>query len=432
MLRRLKEDMVDFEGKPLFPPRYVHTPTFQLTYSERILYEKVTEYVSKHFKLAWIQKKRNVGLAMAVLQRRLASSSYAISRSLENRLKRLETLKDDLGRLKEVDELAELSEEELEDMPEEERWRLEKEISERLTLAQNLPALEHEIRELKTLAHEAKILTSFEQDRKLVELFNVLEALNGEKLLVFTEHKDTLHFLMKMLAKRGYQATSIDGSMRLEDRVAREREFRDSAQVMVATEAAGEGINLQFCSVMINYDLPWNPTRLEQRMGRVHRYGQQFDVHIYNLVAEDTREGEVLGTLLRKLEEMRAKLGSDRVYDVVDDLLGDVKLEQLMLDHLSGRKSLAEIRAMIEVRVNPGRIAFLKEVTAEALAQRTLDLSKLRKQKARSELQRLQPEYVQRFFMRAADRLNVMVAPVNLLPPRSPSVLKFRPRVKRL
>ena len=265
--------------------------------------------------------------------------------------------------------------------------------------------LEREIRELEALSREATILTRFEQDRKLTELFKVLEALRGEKLLVFTEHKDTLNFLVRMLEKRGVSVTFIDGSLRLEDRVAREKLFRDEVQVMVATEAAGEGINLQFCSVMVNYDLPWNPTRLEQRMGRIHRYGQRFDVHIYNLVAEGTREGEVLGTLLNKLEAMRQQLGSDRVYDVVDDLLGDVNLEHLVLDHLAGRKSLAEIRAVIEARVNPERIAFIKEVTAEALAERTIDLSRLREQKVRSELQRLQPEYIQRFFLRGFVRL---------------------------
>lgn len=407
MLRRLKEDMVDFEGKPLFPPRFVHTPTFKLTPSERILYEKVTEYVSKHFKAAWVQKKRNVGLAMTVLQRRLASSSYAIARSLENRLKRLQTLREDLSQLGQVDPLLDLTEEELEDLPEEERWRIETEAAERLTLAQNLPMLEREIRELETLSREAKVLSHFEQDRKLTELFKVLEVLGGEKLLIFTEHKDTLNFLVRILTKRGVRVTSIDGSLRLEERVAREREFRDAAQVMVATEAAGEGINLQFCSVMVNYDLPWNrnPTRLEQRMGRIHRYGQKFDVHIYNLVAEGTREGDVLGTLLHKLEAMRQQLGSDRVYDVVDDLLGDVNLEHLVLDHLAGRKSLSEIRAVIEARVNPERIAFIKEVTAEALAERTIDLSRLRAQKEHSDLQRLQPEYIQRFFLEAFVRL---------------------------
>lgn len=404
MLRRLKEDMTDFDGKPLFPPRYVHTPQFRLSASERQLYEHVTDYVTKHFRRAWDDKKRNVGLAMTVLQRRLASSSYAIARSLENRHKRLLTLKDEVNNLGEDPYLG-LTEDELEDLPEEERWELEDKIAERLTLARNLPQLEAEIRELESLSREAKFLARLEQDRKLTELLKVLSSLNGEKLLVFTEHKDTLTFLVDVLVRKGYAVTSIDGSLNLEERVARERKFRDEAQVMVATEAAGEGINLQFCSVMVNYDLPWNPTRLEQRMGRIHRYGQKFEVHIHNLVAEGTREGDVLTLVLAKLEVMREQLGSDRVYDVVGELLGDVDLEQLMLDHLLGRKSLAEIQAMVEARLSPDRVEFLKEVTLEALAKRHLDLSRLRAERDRSDLTRIQPEYTSRFFLQAISKL---------------------------
>jgi hypothetical protein len=156
---------------------------------------------------------------------------------------------------------------------------------------------------------------------------------------------------------------------------------------------------------MVNYDLPWNPTRLEQRMGRVHRYGQKYDVHIYNLVAKGTREGDVLGRILEKLEAMRAQLGSDRVYDVVGELLADVNLEKLLQDHLLGRKSLAEIQAMVDARLAPERITYFKEITLDSLAQRELDLSRLREQKRTSELQRLQPEYIERFFLKAFQRL---------------------------
>ena len=404
MLRRLKEDMTDFEGKPLFPPRYVHTPEFKLTPSERALYERVTDYVAKHFKRAWSEKKRNIGLTMTVLQRRLASSSHAIARSLDNRHKRLVALKEEVSRLGD-DPLWNLSDEDLEDLPEEERWAFEDALAERLTLADNLPDLEREIRELKSLAEEATLLARLEQDRKLSELVKILERLGDEKLLVFTEHKDTLDFLVRVLQKKRYVVCSIDGSMRLEDRIAAERAFRDHAQVMVATEAAGEGINLQFCSVMVNYDIPWNPTRLEQRMGRVHRYGQGFDVHIYNLVAQGTREGDVLGTLLAKLEVMRHQLGSDRVYDVVGELLADVNLEGLISEHLLGRKTLAEIQAMVDARLSPERVDFIREITLEALAKRQLDLSRLRVQKRDSDVHRLQPEYIERFFGRAFTRL---------------------------
>uniref|UniRef100_A0A7C3HFA2 DUF3883 domain-containing protein n=1 Tax=Meiothermus ruber TaxID=277 RepID=A0A7C3HFA2_MEIRU len=404
LLRRLKEDMTDFEGKPLFPPRYVHSLSFRLSPSEQALYARVSAYVAKHFKRAWEEQRRNVGLAMTVLQRRLASSSYAIAQSLENRLRRLSSLREQVLKLQE-NPYGDYTDEDLEEMSEEERWELENSLSERLTLARNLPELEGELAELEDLAKEARTLARLEDDRKLKELLAVLEGLRQEKLLIFTEHKATLEFLVGVLKKRGYAVTSIDGSMRLEERVSREREFRDSAQVMVATEAAGEGINLQFCAVMVNYDLPWNPTRLEQRMGRVHRYGQRFDVHIYNLIAQGTREGEVLQVVLDKLEVMRAQMGSDRVYDVVGELLSDVNLEALILEHLTGRKSLAQIRAMVEARLSPERLAYLREVTLEALAQRELDLSRLREERERSEEHRLQPEYTQRFFVRALTRL---------------------------
>jgi len=402
LIRRLKEDMTDFEGKPLFPPRRVHTPAFRLSPFERSLYEEVTDYVQKHFKRAWDEKKRNVGLAMTVLQRRLASSSYAIARSLENRLRRLERLREDVSELRDrLDDGEEILEEEYEDLPEDERWRLENELVERVTLAKNLPELEAEIRELESLVKKAKVLARLEDDTKFKQLLKVLEAIGEEKLLVFTEHKDTLNFLVRALQKRGYRVTHIDGSMRLEDRVAREREFRDSAQIMVATEAAGEGINLQFCSVMVNYDLPWNPTRLEQRMGRIHRYGQKYEVNIYNLVADGTREGQVLRLLLSKIEAMREELGSERVYDVIGELLSGVNLEQLILEHITGRKTLEEVRAVVESRLEPERVERIREITLEALAKREIDLSRLHQNLKKSELHRLEPEYTQQFFIRA-------------------------------
>ena len=410
MLRRLKEDMTDFAGQRLFPARFVHTPAFNLTSLERRLYQRVSTYVSRHFQIAWRSKKRNIGLAMTVLQRRLASSSYAIARSLEKRLKRLQALKEDV--LKLDHELLELTEDELEDLPEQERWNIENELAERLTLAKNLPDLEREIRELKALSEEAALLASFDQDRKLEKLFEILASLpKDEKLLIFTEHKDTLTYLLRILRKHHYRVSSIDGSMPLNARVAAEREFAGDSQVMVATEAAGEGINLQFCAVMVNYDLPWNPTRLEQRMGRVHRYGQDREVNIYNLVAQDTREGEVLGRLLTKLEHMRAQLGSDRVYDVVGKLLADINLERLITEHLSGRKTLAEIHSLMDARLDSDRADYLRDITLEALAERHLDLSRLRQQKQTSELQRLQPEYIERFFRVAFTRLGGSITP---------------------
>ena len=410
LLRRLKEDMTDFEGKPLFPPRHVHTSSFRLSPSEKRLYEDVTDYVRYYFNRALEEKKRNVGLAMTVLQRRLASSTYAIAASLENRLKRLQKLSEDAAEFRTATEQEEEIPEEPEDLLEEERWQLE-DHSLKFTLARNYAELRAEIEKLEELAKRARILAKLEDDTKLKELLKVLEKIGNEKLLVFTEHRDTLHFLVNALRRRGYRVTYIEGGMRLEERIEREREFRDAAQVMVATEAAGEGINLQFCSVMVNYDLPWNPTRLEQRMGRIHRYGQKYEVHIYNLVAEGTREGDVLRMLLAKLEAMRQALGSDRVYDVVGELLADVDLERLILEHIAGRKDLKTIQAAVEARLDPARLDYLKEITLEALAEREINLSRLREDLKRSEANRLEPEYTQRFFARAVEELGGKLEP---------------------
>ena len=169
----------------------------------------------------------------------------------------------------------------------------------------------------------------------------VSEHLSGraERLLVFTEHKDTLDFLVGKLTNLGFHCCTIHGGMSLEKRIAAEREFfENKPSILVATEAAGEGINLQFCSLMVNYDIPWNPNRLEQRMGRIHRYKQQQEVMIFNLVAENTREGEVMDRLLKKLDDMRQALGSDRVYDVIGEIVPAPRFDALMKDWLSRRR----------------------------------------------------------------------------------------------
>lgn len=408
-LRRLKEDMVGFDGKPLFPPRHPHTVGYRLSRTERDLYEAVTSYVTEHFARAFTLRRRNIGFAMTVLQRRLTSSVYAIYKSLKGRHDRLTRL-----RAQAIDATVLAGDDgELpdnwEDLSEEETWRLEQELLERLTLARNLPQLDAEISALKKLVEMAEFQVRLKQERKLEELRRVMTELLGtardgdlnERLLIFTEHKDTLDFLKGEIKAWGYRVTSIDGSMKLEERIAAEREFRDEAQVMIATEAAGEGINLQFCHLMVNYDLPWNPNRLEQRMGRIHRYGQKLEVHIYNLVAENTREGEVLGKLLSKLEEMRAAMGSERVYDVLGEILADVDLENLMRENLAQRVSLEAIKASLDARLDERVVRRLLEKTEVALARQFVNLAALEKDVEASRLQRLHPEYTERFFRAA-------------------------------
>ena len=189
--------------------------------------------------------------------------------------------------------------------------------------------------------------------------------------------------------------------MRLADRIAAEKEFRGPAQFMVATEAAGEGINLQFCKVMINWDLPWNPNRLEQRMGRIHRYGQEYEVQVVNLVAKTTREGLVLERLMEKLESMRSQLGHDRIYDVVSSVLdaGQVRLDVLIREAILNRRSMDDILSDLEFVDSSASIANAKEFLGEALATGNIDLASILGDDRDSKERRLTPEFVERFFV---------------------------------
>ncbi len=409
-LRRLKEDMQDFDGRPLFPPRHVRTLGVELTEPEQRLYEEVTQYVADNFNRALAVDNRNVTFALIILQRRLASSVRAIRRSLEHRHDRLAALRDlvraDPNLLEEARRAEGLPDELDEDTPEMERWEAE-ERALRLTLARNLDELEAEIAILADLAAQALAVEEAGPERKLGELRRVIQEIDlfrsGEKLLIFTEAKDTLDYLVENLTEWGLSVTSIDGTMPPPARYRAEGEFREDAQVMVATEAAGEGINLQFCHLMINYDLPWNPTRLEQRMGRVHRYGQKYEAYIYNLVATSTREGMVLHALLNKLERMRQGLGQDRVFDVVDQLLEGASLEQLIRDALANRLTFEEVRDQVLARLDLDQERRLKEATLAGLATRYVDLTRLRAERQRAAEARLVPAYIRAFFTRALE-----------------------------
>jgi superfamily II DNA or RNA helicase len=420
-LRRLKEDMVDFpkpgetKAPRLFRDRHVKTVTFRLkdSASEWHLYEEVTRYVEDQSVRAAAAGKRGrlIGLTLALLQRRLASSIRAIRRSLERRFKRLSSRLEHIDRLEEVKD--ELEPEDIEEMTEEERWAYE-ELLEGFSLATTKEELVWECKELERLIGLAKEAEKARSEVKLGELRRLLEDegffSSGTKLLVFTEHKDTLDYLVEQLRRWGFTVTQIHGGMKLGDeatprtRIYAEREFRDpeGAQIMVATEAAGEGINLHYsCWVMVNYDIPWNPNRLEQRMGRIHRYGQTRDVLACNLVAADTREGEVLYTLLEKIEEIRQALGSDRVYDVVSEILPGARLDQLFRQALSRQISWEEFKERLAREVSSDKVNAIREATLEGLATRHIDLATLMAEDQKAKERRLVPEYIERFFLDA-------------------------------
>jgi superfamily II DNA or RNA helicase len=415
-LRRLKEDMKGFDGRPLFPPRHVKTLGVELTPAEQELYEDVTRYVADNFNRALAEDNRNVTFALIVLQRRLASSVHAIRRSLENRRDRLAALCSEVRANPQLLEAARQGgpppddTSVAEDALERERWEAE-ERALRYTIARNLDELEAEVAILDELAAQALAVEQSGPERKLDELRRVVEGIDlfrsGEKLLIFTEAKDTLDYLVENLAAWGLAVNSIDGTMAPAERRQAELVFcdPDGAQVMVATEAAGEGINLQFCHLMINYDLPWTPTRLEQRMGRIHRYGQKYEVTIYNLVATTTREGMVLHALSDRLERMRQGLGQDRVFDVVDQLLEGVPLERLIRDALANRLTFEEVRDQVLARLDTDQEQRLQDATLAGLATRYVDLTRLRADRQRAAEERLVPAYIRAFFVQAMDAL---------------------------
>jgi hypothetical protein len=219
--------------------------------------------------------------------------------------------------------------------------------------------------------------------------------------LIFTESKDTLDYLVEKIKSWGYSVNNIDGGMDLEKRLKAERVFRDSTQIMVATEAAGEGINLQFCNLMINYDIPWNPNRLEQRIGRIHRYGQQKDVFIFNLVADDTIEGKILSKLFDKLEEIKQKLGSDRVFDIIGEVFLGKNLYQLIVEAVVQAKTLEEIIKEIDIEVDEEYIRNVKSALGESLATKFIDYTRIKELFEKAKENRLIPEYVDEFFKKA-------------------------------
>ncbi|HAW49422.1 TPA: helicase, partial [bacterium] len=408
-LRRLKEDLKNFEGAPIFPPRIVKTVKYSLSDDERKLYNAVTEYVEKHFNKALAKDNRNVAFALTILQRRLASSVRAIRKSLERRYSRLKELYEK-GQL--IQEMG-YDEDYIEDLEEKERWKKEEELLERLSSAETLEELKDEIEKIGKLVFIAKEVEKKEIETKLNELKVVMDEeklhQTGTKLLLFTESKDTLEYLVEKLKGWGYSITFIHGGMNLDARVKAEGDFNNTpVQIMVSTEAGGEGINLQKrCWIMVNYDLPWNPNRLEQRMGRIHRYGQQHEVHIYNLITTDTIEGKIYNALFEKLSRIREHLGSDRVFDVIGEAIIGKSLKDMIMDAIVNPKTMDDLLKKFERIQDEEAIKKVRETISEALATRHIDLTRILGEQRKAKENKLVPEYVEEFFKRAAEALNI-------------------------
>ena len=356
-IRRLKEDMKDWEGNPLYKKRHTKTTSYNLTFDEKRLYDAVTQYLTVRKEEAVEAKNIHVSLALQVMQRRLVSSIFAIRNTLQKRWMALQGLADELEKnpslwkqrikLDDMDELSTIDD--LDDLDDEERDALDNIMSDPkklklFTTSKSPTEIKAEAAEVKSLYEMANTLfCQQKEEQKYIELKNLLTSqgvINGEKLVLFTEHKDTLLYLQERLKNNGYNVAVIHGGMSVDERRESQCQFMGpNVQILICTDAAGEGINLQFCKLLINWDIPWNPNRLEQRMGRIHRYGQKSDVIVFNLVANNTREGQILKRLLTKLDIIREQLGDDRVYDVIQDVLKGVSLDNIISSVLNGQES---------------------------------------------------------------------------------------------
>ncbi len=452
-LRRTKEAMVYFPekrtdgtwaAKPIFTKRIPHTVDFQIDGAEFDLYRDVTRFVKRESARAAAvgedPRARAIGFLMSLYQRRLASSTYAMRRSLENRARRL-----DEG-LKHAQDLARQAPpdlpdpEELEEMEETERERLES-LLEAVTLTGSADLVRQEIQELRRLAAQAQAVEDAGVEAKLSELKDLLQKEGffdhpNQRLLLFTEFKDTLDYLVSRLKLWGFRVGYIHGSMKSGSRdepgtrLYAEQQFREGeVQMLVATEAAGEGINLQVCNILFNYDIPWNPNRLEQRMGRIHRYGQRKDCLIFNFVATNTIEGRVLQRLLGKLQEIRDALDDDAVFNVVGEVLPAAHVERVLRDYYSGRLGDADLEERLLRNVDEGQFRTICQNALEGLASKRLNLEMLIERRAQAQERRVVPETIARFLREAAEFVPLVLKDVPGLPhtfepARTPSILR--------
>lgn len=437
MRRMVKEDLLKFDGRPLFPERKAYTVEYELSDGEADLYQRVTDYVRDEFnraeQLANDGRKGTIGFALTVLQRRLASSPEAIYQSLRRRRERLEKRCREEELLKrgaevridwhkDVPSLSEDDLDDLEDAPDEEVEDTEEHVVDLASAAQTIAELKVEIAILKDLEQVALRVRQSHTDRKWDEISRLLQNQtemfdahgHRRKLIIFTEHRDTLNYLhdrIGSLIGKSEAVVTIHGGMGREERKKAESLFTQDkdTEVLIATDAAGEGINLQRAHLMVNYDLPWNPNRLEQRFGRIHRIGQTEVCHCWNLVASKTREGEVYHRLLEKLEEERNALGG-KVFDILGKLLfGDKPLRNLLMEAIrygDRQEVRAQLNQVVDNAMDRNKLRDLIE--EHALAHDSMDASRvreIREDMERAEARRLQPHFVAAFFNESFKRL---------------------------
>lgn len=461
MRRMVKENLRKFDNTPLFPPRIAYTVPYHLSLPEEALYRAVTEYVRNEFNRAEAlendKRAGTVGFALTILQRRLASSPEAIYKSLSRRRERLESRLRELELLQRAGEVAPIiapaapsldteDVDDLEDAPDNEVEAAEEEILDQATAARSIAELRIEIETLKTLEGQALAVRRSGTDTKWTELAGLLGEIftpagfahrveepavpygSGQlpppksslhqKLVIFTEHRDTLNYLEDRITKflgRKESVVIIHGGIGREERLKVQESFKHDpeVQVLLATDAAGEGINLQRAHLMVNYDLPWNPNRIEQRFGRIHRIGQTEVCHLWNLVADDTREGDVYRKLLEKLEQARQALGG-QVFDVLGKLAFEsdgkiMSLRDLLIEairHGERPEVKAFLTTVLDTALDKGHLQSLLD--ERQLVHDSMDASavqRIREVMERADARRLQPHYIESFFHEAFKRL---------------------------
>ncbi|MCG3171859.1 MAG: RNA polymerase-associated protein RapA [Pseudomonadales bacterium] len=461
MRRMVKENLLKFDGTPLFPERIAYTVPYHLSGPEATLYAAVTDYVREEFNRADAlendKRAGTVGFALTILQRRLASSPEAIYQSLRRRRERLESRLRELEVLQRGGQAApiiaasvpslDLEEvDDLEDAPDNEVAAAEEEILDQATAARSIAELRMEINTLKSLEMQALAVRRSGTDTKWCELSNLLAEIfttanSGDpaaepdapygsgpipppkpsphqKLVIFTEHRDTLNYLEDRITRflgRREAVVIIHGGIGREERLKVQEAFKHdpTVQVLLATDAAGEGINLQRAHLMVNYDLPWNPNRLEQRFGRIHRIGQTEVCYLWNLVADDTREGDVYRKLLEKLEQARQALGG-QVFDVLGKLAFEsngkvMSLRDLLIEavrHGEDPKVRAFLTTVMDTALDKGHVQTLLD--ERQLAHDSMDSSRvqrIREDMERADARRLQPHYIESFFLEAFKHL---------------------------
>ncbi len=450
MRRMVKESLLKFDATPLFPERRAYTVPYKLSDAEAKLYKDVTDYVRTEFNRAESlqngKRAGTVGFALTILQRRLASSPEAIYQSLRRRRERLESRLRELELLQRGREMStgDLEPtlvldgediEDIEDTPDGETEVTEEEVLDQATAASSILEFRAEIEILRHLEGLAMEVRRSGEDRKWSELSHLLGEIftpaalanrlaedapaygarlgdksTRQKLVIFTEHRDTLNYLAERIGRllgNHDAVVSIHGGVGREDRLKAQEAFRHDPEVkvLIATDAAGEGINLQRAHLMVNYDLPWNPNRLEQRFGRIHRIGQTEVCHLWNLVADETREGEVYRTLLDKLEEARKALGG-QVFDVLGRVMFEGKpLRELMIEAVRyGEQPDVRSRLHHVVAGAFDRTKLQDLVEENALAHDAMDASRvhrIREDMERADARRLQPHYIESFFLEA-------------------------------